>query len=388
MRTRHAPLLLGFLLAAGVPFQPSAPAQQKPGAPGPAERSFVVRTCHPERRTLAQSIRKTGSLTSPAIVAVSAKVTARLATLELEDGTRVEEGTRVRKGQRIATLEARDYAARHVAAVAALKSAEVTLADRKRELYRAETLFQEGTSTEQERDFARADFERAGAAVEQAKAQVELAKVDLDETVLVAPMDGIVSGRHVEPGALLSTGTKVVTVTEVDSLRFHLNVPTTLFAQLDLGKTGLDIEVDAYRGEKIPTVVTRIFPEADSDTRTVKIEAIVDNRQGRYVPGMYAVAELALNQRDNVLVVPNEAVVRNVEQNLVYRVEDGIARAVPVQLGIRSDEVVEIVSGLSEQDDVVVVGQHRLTDGARVLLEGERGDQKPVGRGLPAGSGR
>ncbi len=348
---------------------PAGAQQGKPKGGGGDTRTFVVRTAKPERRTIAQNIRKTGDLTSPAVVDVSAKIVARLATLELEDGTRVEEGTRVKKGQRLATLESADYAAQEKAAQAALRAAEVTLADRGRELERAETLFREGSATAQERDFAQADHERAAASVEQAKAQVELAGINLAETVLFAPMDGIVSARHVEPGTLLAAGSKVVTITEIDRLRFQLNVPTTLFAQLDLGQTALDIEVDAYPGEIVEGRVTRIYPEADSATRTVRIETTVDNTAGRYMPGMYAVATLALNRRDNVLVVPFQSVVRNVDHHLIYRVVDGIARAVEVEVGIRSDEVLEIAAGIDDDDDIVVIGQHRLTDGARVVPE-------------------
>jgi len=347
---------------------PAVAQQGNPEGGGDA-RTFVVRTAKPERRTVAQNIRKTGDLTSPAVVDVSAKIVARLATLELEDGTRIEEGTRVKKGQRLATLESADYAAQEKAALAALRAAEVTQADRKRELERAETLFKEGTATAQERDFAQADYERAAAAVEQARAQLELAGINLAETVLTAPMDGVVSQRHVEPGTLLASGSKVVTITAIDRLRFQLNVPTTLFAQLDLGKTALDIEVDAYPGEIVEGRVTRIYPEADSVTRTVRIETTVDNSAGRYLPGMYAVATLALNRRENVLVVPFEAAVRNVDHHLVYRVENGVAKAIRVEVGIRSDEVLEIISGINDDDDIVVVGQHRLTDGAKVAPE-------------------
>ena len=363
-----------LIAAAALPWIAAAQGHASAGGGGDArdERSYIVRTCKPERRTIAQTLRKTGSLISPSIVAVSTRISARLATLELADGTRVEEGTRVVKGQPIATLESRDFEAQLSAAAAALKSAEVTLQDRQREKARAETLFKEGTSTEQERDFALADFERAGAAVEQARAQVELARINVDETVLVAPMDGVVTERYAEPGDLLAVGTKVVTITEVDTLRFQLSVPTTLYAQLDLNKTGLTLEMDAYRDEQVESVISRIFPEADSDTRTVKVEAQLDNREGRYMPGMYAVAELALNRRENVLVVPNEAVIRNVADNHVYKVVDGVARTVPVELGIRADEVVEILSGLSVEDDIVIVGQHRLADGARVTVDSGR----------------
>ena len=77
-------------------------------------------------------------------------------------------------------------------------------------------LFKEGSATEQERDRARADFERAAAAVEQVQAQVEAAQINLDETRLTAPMDGVVSARLAEPGALLAAGARVVTITQVD----------------------------------------------------------------------------------------------------------------------------------------------------------------------------
>lgn len=344
-----------------------APAQQPPGAA--ADRVFVVRTGKPERRTLAQTIKKTGGLYSPAVVDVSARITARLMTLELEDGTRVEEGTRVKKGQRIATLDPRDHAAQKHAATAALKSVAATLADKQRELNRAEVLFKQGTATEQERDLALADFERATAAVEQAQAQVEIAQINVDETLLTAPMDGVVSARHVEPGTLLSAGVKVVTITQIDKLRFQVNVPTTLYAQLALNETGIGIEIDAYPGEQVQAKLSRIFPVAESETRTVRIETVVDNPDGRYLPGMFATGTLALNARPDVLVIPFDAAVRDVDRHFVYCVREGVARAVDVKVGIRADDVIEIISGLSEADEIVVVGQHRLADGVRVRAE-------------------
>ena len=345
-------------------------AGEAPPAPVPAaERVYVVRTSHPARRTLAQSIKKTGGLFSPAVVDVSAKVTARLLTLELEDGTRVEEGTRVKRGQSIATFESRDYVAQMHAAEAALKSAQATLADKRREWDRAEMLFKSGSATEQERDRALADRERAAAAVEQVQAQVEIAQINLDETRLVAPMDGVVSLRHVEPGALLPVGAKVVTITQIDKLRFQVSVPTTLYAQLALNETGIQVEIDAYPGEPVKTTLSRIYPVAESETRTVRIETLIDNPDGRYLPGMFATGTLALNERKHVLVVPFETVIRNIDRHLVYCVREGVAHAVDVKLGIRADEVVEIVGGLAETDEIVIVGQHRLADGVRVRLD-------------------
>ena len=167
-----APAALLALALASVPLLTASGADAPAAGTAPGERIYVVRTAHPERRTLSQSIKKTGGLFSPAVVDVSAKITGRLLTLELEDGTRVEEGTHVKRGALIATLDSRDYVAQKHAADAALQSARATLADKQRERVRAELLFKEGSATEQERDRTLADHERAVAAVEQAQAQV------------------------------------------------------------------------------------------------------------------------------------------------------------------------------------------------------------------------
>lgn len=357
MKTQHLSIIIGLVAASALAQGPNA------------ERTFIVRTGHPTRATISQSIVKTGELSSPATVDISAKVSGRLASLELEDGTRLEEGVKVAKGQRIATIDSRDYAAQLAAAEAALAAAEATRKDAEREFKRSDMLFKEGTATEKERDQAEAALERAVASVEQSKAQLALAQINLDETVLYAPMDGVVSARHVEPGTLLSAGAKVLTITQLNPLRFQLAVPTTLFAQLALDETGIQIDVDAYPGQPVSGVLSRIYPVADGATRTVRIETIVDNSDGRYLPGMYATGTIALNRRENAMVVPFDSVVRNADERLVYRVKDGRAEVVKVKLGIRQDAIVEVLEGLSESDDIVIAGQHRLSDGVPVKLE-------------------
>ena len=333
------------------------------------ERVFVVRTGKPTRQTISQSIRKTGSLVSPAEVSISAKVAGRLLKLELADGTRLEEGVRVKAGDKIAEIESRDYRAQLEAAKATVASAEATVKDAKREFDRAATLFKEGTATEQERDQAEASYERAVASLAQARAQEQLAQINLDETVLYAPMDGVVSKRGVEPGTLLTAGAQIATITQMNPLRFQLALPTTLFASLAPGKTHVSIEVDAYPGQPIDATVSRIYPVADDTTRTVRIETNVANADGRLVPGMYAVGAIDLEHRENVLCVPFDAIVKNDKERIVYRVEDGVAHAVRVTLGVRSDAIVEVVDGLADTDEIVLAGQHRLTDGAKVKNE-------------------
>lgn len=331
----------------------------------------LVHLGHPERRTIAQNVVKTGSLVAPAKVDICAKIGGRLAALQLDDGTPVEEGVAVKKGQRIATIEDREYKAALAAAQAGLQSAEATLVDATREFERTKALFADGTATEQERDTAQAAFARAEAAVAQAKAQLETAQISLDETVLIAPMDGIISARAVDPGTLLAAGSKIVTLTETDYLRFQIYISTTYFGAVRQPGVRMEVEVDAYPGEKLDVAVSRVYPVADDATRTVLVEAKIDNPEGKYLPGMFAVGSLRLNNRENALTVPYDCVVRNVNEFLVYTHKDGVAHVSKVKLGIRQDDVVEILEGLSDTDEIVTAGQHRLTDGAKIRAEGK-----------------
>lgn len=349
-----------------LPFLATALLAAEPAAERPAR---IVRLDHPRRAEIAQNVVKTGTLVAPAQVDICAKIGGRLAALQLEDGTPVEEGVRVKKGQRIALIEDREYRAALAAAEAGLQAAEATLVDATREYNRAKALFEDGTATAQERDTAQAAFERAEASVAQAKAQRETAQISLDETALVAPMDGIVSARAVDPGALLTAGARVVTLTEVDWLRFQIYVSTSFYGALTRPGVPMDVVVDAYPDETVHAKISRVYPVADEATRTVLVEARIDNPDGKYLPGMFAVGTLNLNRRENAVVVPYDCVVRNVKQHIVYVHRDGVAHAVEVKLGIRDDAVVEVVAGLDVSDEIVVAGQHRLTDGAPIRPE-------------------
>lgn len=332
-------------------------------------RVFLVRTCRPVRQTISSKISRAGNVITPAEVSVATKVAGRLVLLETEDGRRLEEGVAVKAGGRIATIEDRDHRARLDGASASVAAQEAGVKDAKREFDRVEALFKKGITSQQERDVAEAALERAEAALAQAKAELALASINLDETIVKAPMDGVVSKRTVEPGALLAAGNEIAVVTQMDPLRFQMDVPTTRFADVKAGKTPISITVDAYPGEAVETVVSRVYPVADASTRTLRVEALLENASGRYVPGMYAVGSLALGMRDNVLCIPFDAVVRNGPERIVYRVDGDVARAVRVTLGIRDDAVVEVVDGLADGDEIVLEGQHRLTDGAKIKHE-------------------
>ena len=351
------PALAAALVAAGA-------AAQEPAA----VKVFAVRTARPERRTIAQTLVKTGSLAAPAEVSLCAKVPGRLVSTALDDGTPVEEGTRVRKGDAVARLDDREYRIARDSAKAAAEAARALAEDAASEFARTEKLRAAKVSTEQEFDIARFARDRTAAALAQAEGGLAKAELDLEECVVRAPMDGVVAAKRLHPGAMVSASSEIYTVVATDPLRALFEVPTTALPLLKPGETKVRVTVDAYPDAPADLVVEEAYPAADPATRTVTVRALLPNPDGKFRPGMYATGAFALDERADVLVVPFEAVLRIRDRRCVYKVAGGRAVLADVETGLRHDDVVEIVSGLSEGDEIVVDGLHRLADGAAVRV--------------------
>lgn len=339
------------------------------------ERTYLVRTTYPTRASIAESVIQTGSIESPAVVDLMPKVSGRLMSTTLTNGIEITEGTVVKAGEVLARIDSRDYAARVLSAESRLASARATLVDAQKEHARTEALLKENTATEQEADRAEAALKRAEAGVGEAEAALTLAQLDLEATEIKAPMDCRVANKNLFPGAMLNAGSVIYRLVSMDELRIFFEVPTTRFAKIQPGKTEVTVVVDAYPDEALKLKVFSIHPAANERTRTVRVELRLPNAEGKYLPGMYVKGELALNQRDDALVVPHDCLVPMVGKTIVYEVVDGHAIAREVKLGIRDDARQEILEGLSDKAEIVSVGTHRLTNGVAVKIDREDAQQ-------------
>lgn len=330
------------------------------------EKTFAVRTAKAETRTIAQTIVKTGSLSSPAVVDISPRVSGRLLTTANAAGVELEEGALVKKGEVIATLDAREYEAKFKAAEATVQYAEAAFKDKSREYERVKKLLEKNVATEQEKDLAESAMLCAEAELNRAKADLAAAQLNLDETKLFAPMDGAISAKKLYPGSMASTADVIYTITQTNPLRVLFDIPTTVYPLLKVGTTTVKLTVDAYPDEPVDLVVSEAYPIANEITRTITIKAVLDNPDGKYKPGMFVNGEIFLNQRDDVLVVPFDAIHRVVNKYYVYVVENGHAKLTPVTVGIRYDDIMEIKSGITAGAEVITDGKHRLADGVKV----------------------
>jgi HlyD family secretion protein len=218
------------------------------------------------------------------------------------------------------------------------------------------------------RPFSDEDIEAAEAAVQQARVQLDLATLQVVESVIRAPVDGIISERFLVIGAMASPATPIVALTSTE---------VEVSAQVDEANLGLvatgqmaSISVAAYPGQPFTGTIGVVAPTVDPRSRTALVKIIPDSiASDRLKPGMFAQIDLTWDAKSGVLAVPRGAVVDPGGFPSVFIVDDGKARLRNVQLGVSDGRMVEITGGLDEAMRVIVdVGD--LRDGDAVALAG------------------
>jgi len=317
----------------------------------------------------------TASLTSPAqanaVLTASGYVVARRKAAVASKGTGtlvylgVEEGDRVKKGQEIARLENADVLAALQRAKENLRVEEADLKDAKQSLERQRILVKGGFVAQAEFDAAEARYNRVVASIDAAKSAVKEGEVAVDNTRIVAPFDGVVTEKMVEPGNMAAPGTPLMRVEDTRRFRLDVRVDESRIGRVSAGAT-VAIAFDggsADTARLIDGTVTEVGQAADAGVRSflVKIE-LPDDRGLR--SGMFGRARFNSKPR-RALVVPEAALVHRGQVTSVFVVEHDTARVRLVNV-----RGAEVLAGLSEGDVVIVTPPPALTDGSRVTVGG------------------
>jgi len=325
---------------------------------------------------IAQTIELTGWIRANQVVEVASKVAGRVESLQviLDDGSKadVEEGLVVKKGQRIAVIDHDVYLAQLAAAKATVEARAVELSDAEREKNRMLALYKSGSSTEQAKDKAVTAAQLAGASLNAAKANLELAQVNLKESDVVSPIDGIVTAKHIDQGNMINAGSKIVTVADLKTVKVIVSVAEKYGAEIAAG-TPAELGVDAYPDRVFKSSVYSVYPALDEQTHTIQIEIRLDNpgTPGLLKPGMFAKVTLTTNRKDNVVVISRDVVLGGkIDKPYVYVIENASeqlkAHKRLVDIGIIQADKCEITDGLKPGDTIVVNGMQYLADGINV----------------------
>ena len=216
----------------------------------------------------------------------------------------------------------------------------------------------------------------AQATYDQANAGIAKTQAIISQKLVRAPFDGELGVRHVELGQFLTAGTQIVTLTDLSAVYANFTVTEKDSAMLKVGQT-VRIAVDAYPGRTFEGKITTVEPQIATDTRSIHIQATIDNPDHILKPGMFATTTVLLPDKPAVVTVPETSVDYTLYGNAVYlitdkKAEDGstslIAVRTFVRTGNRFNGRAVITSGLKPGDRVVAVGQLKLQSGAAVVI--------------------
>ncbi len=305
-----------------------------------------VEIAQPYRQDIYASYEATATLTSDADAPVMARVAGQLVELLVEEGDTVE------AGQVLARLDGERLRLEMLAAKANLARAS-------REFKRNADLHARGLiSTSM---FEGLEFDLAAL-----EASYKLAALNYDYSNIRATIAGVVSAREIKPGQNVNVGDVAFRITDTTELVAYLQIPQSQLPKFQPGQAA-SLQVASMPDTEFPATIARISPTIDSRDGTFRATAIIQNKEGDIAPGMFGRFTVAYDMHPDALVVPVAALLDEDEETAVYVVDDGQVMKRIVKTGIRNGQIVEILGGLGDNDNIVVVGHTGLRDGSKVL---------------------
>ena len=338
---------------------PSAPASSvKSGVAGgtPGGGAIAVEVAKVKASDFSDEAAAVGNLKSGESVVLRPETPGRVATINFRDGTIVS------KGSVLVELDAAIQAAE-------LQQAKANLALARSNHQRNQELLDRKFISQQALD-------NSGAALKVQEAALQLAEARMAKMQIKAPFNGMVGLRNVSVGDYVKEGQDLINIEDIGTLRVDFKLPESYLGRVGKGQT-VEVSSDALPGQHFKAVLDAVDPMVDQGGRAISSRARLDNAAGKLRPGLFVRVRLLFGERQNVLMVPEQAIVPGA-QPAVFRVAEGKAMLVKVRLGVRRAALVEVLEGLAEGDVIVTAGQLKLRDGASVRPVGDGTSSTPA----------
>lgn len=361
-----AGLAIALLLGRGLTGGGETDAPQAARAP-----SVTVEVVTVEARRMSETVRGVGTLRASAVVEIAPEVGGRITALEFAEGATVRSGqvlVRLRDARLREQLNSRE---------AALEAARSRALNAERMHARAEALRAERQISEGDYEQRLTEMRTTRAEVQGLEADIAALREQLAELVIRAPFTGEISEHAVDEGAFIESGRRIATLYRIDPLHMSFSIPERYAGRVSL-EDQVEITVASLPRERFAAQLDFISPSIDERSRTLALRATVENTEGRLRPGSFGTARVLLSQREDLPVLPEEALVGTRDGYIVFVVEDGVARRREVVTGLRESGLVAIAEGLSPGEVVVRLGHQRVNDGSRVEITAR--DRATAGR--------
>ena len=260
----------------------------------------------------------------------------------------VEVGDKVSKGQKLVQMDA-----------ASLKQLKLQLDNQEIEFRRLDELYKVGGVSKSEWDAS--------------KMSLDVKKTSyrnlLENTSLLSPISGIITARNYDNGDMYNGNTPVLVVEQIVPVKLLINISENYFSKIKKGSP-VKVKFDVFEGEVFNGKISLIYPTINAATRTFPVELVLDNKDMKVRPGMFARVEVNFGSENHV-VVPDLAIVKQAGSGdrYVFVYEKGIVHYKKVELGRRMGSEYELISGVDNNSQGVVAGHARLVNGTEVVIE-------------------
>jgi membrane fusion protein (multidrug efflux system) len=334
---KYKPILTKKIKGEGIAGAPLRQVQQKLNAVG-----FVVVPRH-----LSDIIKQSGTLKPDEEVELSFETSGKIV------GINFTEGSRVKKGELLAKINDRPLQAQLEKLVAQLKMAEA-------KEFRQRSLLEKDAISQESYDQVQTD-------VQSLNADINLIRARISETELRAPFDGIIGLRDLSEGSFVTSTTKIVRLTKISPLKMEFAISQKYASEIKIGYP-ITFNIEGF-SKPFNASVYAIEPKIDMETRTIVLRAMYQNKNEELKPGVSANITLELSNVDNAIAIPTEALIPETEGVKVFIYKKGKAQSVKVNLGLRTEALVQITEGLNFGDTLITSGIMQLRQNLPIILD-------------------
>jgi RND family efflux transporter MFP subunit len=343
--------------------------RQQEGEQGTTEEKFgaaPVKVFRVQEQKISEKLFYTGVIEAWNKINVTPDIGGKIAKIY------VEEGDVVQKGQLLAELDTRAVRLQLEQAQAALAVAEANYNDAQKNMERMERLKKEDAASDQQYEKVRLAYDAADAQLKQARAAVNLARYNLDVSLMKAPFGGVVASKNAEVGEVInpmmggfSPTSGVLTLMDFSQVKIEIDVTQKDVARIHKGQSA-QLRVTALPDRIFQGQVSIVNITADPVSKKFKVEITVNNPDLSLRPNTFGEISLEVSTHENALVIPQKAVLEN---KYVFRVKNNnTVERVEISLGLQNSDRIEVINGLKEGDLVVVEGNFGLEDGTQIEI--------------------
>lgn len=293
------------------------------------------------------TVNVTGTILADESVALNSEISAKV------DQVFFKEGQKIKENQLLVSLNDDEIEAE-------LEKLRFTKKLNEENEYRQRRLLEKEAISKEEYDIALTTLNTS-------LADIKLLEVRKSKHEIRAPFSGTIGLRQVSVGSYINPGQLITNIYKIDRVKIDFAIPGRYLTEVDVGDK-IEFTVDAYE-DVFEGEIYAIEPQIDPQTRSIKLRAISENTDNKLLPGQFAKISLILEKIENAIMIPNEAVIPELNGKKVFVFKDGVVESKSIVTGVRNEDKIQVLSGLEPGEVVITSGLLQIRQGMQVNVQ-------------------